>query len=407
MVGDVGETKPDRDQPADGKGQKGAGPCRKRGRDKRRHDRQEDERRYQWVILKPVSGDFSRRAGVIPDRRDRENPDEDSRVARAASAWIIWTGSGNATLTVKVCVRVDGEVSVTEKRCAFLTMDNTDGWAIDSDLSFEPMQALGWAIDMVPWQSANVDWEQYQAVYICTPWDYPANPASFIALLESIDASSAILVNDIALVHWTIPKTYLRDLETRGAAIVPSLWYDEFDVDTLPGLFETHRTSRIIVKPVVSTNAHDTFLLDKPVPDKVVAELKDVFATRPFVVQPFIESVLAEGEYSLFFFSNEFSHAILKTPKDEDFRVQEEHGARIISAEPEIELLETASALLRLVEPMPVYARCDFLRGPDGRFLLMELEVIEPSLYLRMNSDAPMRFARAFDSYVARSRASS
>lgn len=285
-------------------------------------------------------------------------------------------------------------------------MDNTDGWAIDSDLSFEPMQALGWSIDMVPWRSVDVDWEKYQAVYICTPWDYPDDPEAFLSLLESIDASNAILVNDIALVRWTIPKTYLRDLETRGVAIVPSLWCERFDPDALPGYFDAHQCDRIIIKPVVSTNAHNTFLLDRAVPSNVIEELEEVFAARPFVVQPFIESVQAEGEYSMFFFCNEFSHAILKTPKQEDFRVQEEHGSRIISAQPESALLETAADLLRLVEPMPLYARCDFLRGPDGRFLLMELEVIEPSLYLRMDSEAPMRFARAFDAYVARSRAS-
>ncbi len=296
---------------------------------------------------------------------------------------------------------------MTEKRRAFLTMDNTDGWEIDSDLSFEPMQVLNWFIDMVPWRSTNVDWDRYDAVYICTPWDYPDDPDLFLALLETIDKSNAVLVNDIALVRWTIPKTYLRDLESRSAAIVPSIWYDEFDPDTLPGFFDAHRTDKIIVKPVVSTNARNTFLLDRDVPAIVAEELQKTFATRPFVVQPFIENVQVEGEYSLFFFSNEFSHAILKTPKDADFRVQEEHGARIISAEPESALLETAEKLLSLVEPMPVYARCDFIRGPDGRFLLMELEVIEPSLYLRMDSEAPMRFARAFDAYVARLRASS
>ncbi len=296
---------------------------------------------------------------------------------------------------------------MAEKRCAFLTMDNTEGWEIDSNLSLPPLQTLGWSIDMVPWRSADVDWHQYEAVYICTPWDYPEDPDAFLALLESIDASNAILVNDMALVHWTIPKTYLRDLETRGVAIVPSIWCDEFDPDALPGFFDVHHCDRIIIKPVVSTNAHNTFLIERTVPAKIVEELERIFVERPFVVQPFIENVQAEGEYSLFFFSNEFSHAILKTPQDEDFRVQEEHGARIISVQPESALLETAAELLRLVEPMPVYARCDFLRGPDGRFLLMELEVIEPSLYLRMDNQAPMRFARAFDAYVARLRASS
>ncbi|MFQ5546756.1 MAG: hypothetical protein ACE5FV_00580 [Woeseia sp.] len=112
-----------------------------------------------------------------------------------------------------------------------------------------------------------------------------------------------------------------------------------------------------------------------------------------------------EGEFSLVFFLNEFSHAILKTPKDRDFRVQEEHGARIVAVDPEPDLLDTAAHVLSLVEPVPVYARCDFLRGPDGQFLLMELEVVEPSLYLRMDEAAPTRFARAFDAYVARRRA--
>lgn len=308
-------------------------------------------------------------------------------------------------MLLKSVISEYSEINVAEKRCAFLTMDNTAGWSIDSDLSFEPMHALGWSIDMIPWRSNAIDWEQYDAVYICTPWDYPDDPDRFLALLESIDGSSAVLVNDIALVRWTMSKTYLRDLESRGAAIVPSLWCDQFDREALPGLFDAHQSNRIIVKPVVSTNAHNTFLLERTVPSEVVEELERVFAARPFVVQPFIENVQTEGEFSLFYFCNEFSHAILKTPKDEDFRVQEEHGARILSAEPENALLQTATDVLRLVEPMPVYARCDFLRGPDGRFLLMELEVIEPSLYLRMDDEAPVRFARAFDAYVARMQA--
>jgi len=291
-------------------------------------------------------------------------------------------------------------------RCAYLTMEDTAGWAIDSDLSFAPMRSLGWTIDMVPWKSAGIDWDQYDAVYICTPWDYPDDPDAFLALLETIDKSSAVLVNDISLVRWTIPKTYLRDLESRGAAIVPSLWYDSFDAAMLPGFFDMHATDRIIIKPVVSTNAHNTFLLDKNIPVEIITQLEKIFANRAFVVQPFIENVQGEGEFSLFFFASEFSHAILKTPKGGDFRVQEEHGARIVATEPGDELLATALHVLGLVEPMPVYARCDFIRDSDGRFLLMELEVIEPSLYLRMASEAPMRFARAFDAYVVRSKAS-
>lgn len=280
-------------------------------------------------------------------------------------------------------------------------MDDTDGWTIDSDLSIGPMRALGWSIDMVPWKSAGVDWHQYDAVYIGTPWDYPDDPEAFLKLLETIDESRAVLVNDLSLVRWTMSKTYLRDLEARGAAIVPSLWHEKFYAELLPGFYDAYETDRIIVKPLVSTNAHNTFLLYRGAAKTPLNELTRTFAARPFLVQPFIENVQLEGEYSLFFFSGEFSHAILKTPKEKDFRVQEEHGARIVSARPEERLLETATELLGLVDPLPVYARCDYLRDAAGRFLLMELELIEPSLYLRMDSGAPGRFAKAFDAYVS------
>lgn len=295
--------------------------------------------------------------------------------------------------------------TVAGKRCAYLTMDSTAGWEIDIDLSIEPMQTLGWSVDLVPWKSAEIDWHHYDAVYIGTPWDYPDDPERFLAVLESIDRSGAILVNDIALVRWTIPKTYLRDLEKRGAAIVPSLWYEKFDVDMLPEFFDSHGSDRIIVKPVVSTNASNTFLLDRNVPGRIRNQLAGTFGERAFVVQPFVDSVQNEGEYSLFFFSSEYSHAILKTPRARDFRVQEEHGASITPVQPETGLLDAGTAVLDLVEPVPVYARCDFLRGRGGKFLLMELEVIEPSLYLRMDPGAATRFARAFDAYVARQRA--
>ena len=122
-------------------------------------------------------------------------------------------------------------------------------------------------------------------------------------------------------------------------------------------------------------------------------------------MQPFIYNIQSEGEYSLFYFNRIFSHAIKKIPKLDDFRVQEEFGAEIIPVEPELALREAGDRLMKVVDPMPVYGRADFVRGPDGRFLVMELELIEPSLYLRTNKEAPQRFADAFDEYVtARSR---
>jgi hypothetical protein len=279
-------------------------------------------------------------------------------------------------------------------------MENSDGWSIDAELGFPPMETLGWQVDSVPWRSFEGNWDQFDAVYIGTPWDYPEDPEGFLRVLGTIDASTALLVNELALVNWSLAKTYLRDLEERGAAIVPSIWREQMSAETLDAAFDEYGTERIIVKPVVSTNATDTYLLTREGARELESVLVTTFENRPFVVQPFIESIQTEGEFSLFYFNRELSHATIKIPKRGDFRVQEEHGADVMSVQPEAALVETGDLVMRLVYPMPAYARVDFVRGPDGRFLVMELELIEPSLYLRMDSQAPQRFAEAFDQYV-------
>lgn len=291
---------------------------------------------------------------------------------------------------------------MTGKRCAYLVMPDEGNFVTDYSLGIAPMEKLGWQIELVSWREPDTDWSAFDLVYICTPWDYPSDLNAFMALLEAIDRSTAILVNDISLVKWTLAKTYLRDLEERGVNIVPSLWFDDFDVNELPGYFSQFAVDRIIIKPVVSTNATDTFLLQNPIPKSTIEQLKQKFLRRGFVVQPFIENIRSEGEFSLFFLGGHYSHAIVKIPRVGDFRVQEEHGGDIVSVEPEAALLKAASDDLAKVTPLPVYGRSDYVRGPDGRFLLMEMEVIEPSLYLRMDTDAPQRFAAALDAYAQR-----
>jgi len=279
-------------------------------------------------------------------------------------------------------------------------MQDPGDYVTDYDVSFAAMAARGWSVDTVAWRDATLDWNDFDAVYICTPWDYPQHQAQFLEVLHNIEKSTAVLVNPLPLVQWTLSKTYLRDLERRGAAIVPSLWFEEFAAPQLADCFATFGSDRLIIKPAIGANAQDTYLLQAPVAPALAARLQSVFAGRPFFVQPFIETIRTEGEFSLFYFAGGYSHAILKTPKAGDFRVQEEHGGAIRSVQPCAGLLATGQQLLSLVEPRPVYARADFVRAADDRFLLMELEVIEPSLYLRMDDGAADRFAAAFDEYV-------
>ncbi len=285
-------------------------------------------------------------------------------------------------------------------QCAYLTMADPGDFVMDYRLGIAPKTALGWQVTEVDWRAADTSWEDFDAVYICTPWDYPDHVQQFLDVLGRIDESRAILVNDLSLVRWTLEKTYLRDLESRGATIVPSSWHHAIDAAGIDGFFSLHETDTVVVKPIVGANAADTFVLKQPVDSGLTKSLCDTFLNRRYFVQPFLDAVVSEGEYSLFFFGGAYSHSILKTPTPGDFRVQEEHGADIRRVEPGADLVEIASRLLALIEPRPVYARADFVRDAGNRYCLMELELIEPSLYLRMDDAAPGRFARAFDAHV-------
>jgi glutathione synthase/RimK-type ligase-like ATP-grasp enzyme len=286
------------------------------------------------------------------------------------------------------------------KRCAYLTMDDIGNFVSDADLSFAPMAELGWQVDLVPWRS-DVDWDDYDLVYICTPWDYQNDVGGFLDVLATIERSSARLCNSLHLVRWNLEKTYLQELESRGAGIVPSRFFDSFDARRVEACFDTYNTGTIVLKPVVGANSDNIFVVTRPLPGDVVDELRDVFTHRPFFVQPFMDSVQSEGEYSLFFFGGEYSHAILKKPKPGDFRTQEEHGADILSVTAPEALVEAARHVLGVVNPQPVYVRADFVRGKGERFLLMELELIEPALYFRTDPGSAARFARALTEAAA------
>lgn len=280
------------------------------------------------------------------------------------------------------------------RRCAFLSTDDLEGYVIYDELAYPYFAALGWAVEAVPWR-ARVDWSDYEMVILRTPWDYQKEPERFLAVLEEID-SQTLLVNSLDIVRWNLRKDYLRDLEERGIAIVPTL-FKEAGEPFEDGIFAALGSEKLVVKPLVSGSAEHTYVLDVSSWRAQLPELESVFSTRPSLVQPFIPAVTAEGEYSLFFFSGELSHTVLKTPKVGDFRVQEEHGGLIQAVEPEPAMCQAAEKIVAAIDETLLYARVDLVRGPDhpDDFLLMELELIEPSLYFPFAEGSPERFAKA------------
>jgi len=284
--------------------------------------------------------------------------------------------------------------------CAFLTMDNLDEFEVYDELLLEPLAELGWSVDMVSWRTNGVDWNRYEAVIIRSPWDYQQEAKRFMQVLRDIDASSARLENPLSLVKWNIDKTYLRELEDQGILIVPTLWGEQLEPDELDHAFKTLQTDELIIKPTVSANADDTFRVKKEMDSDLQKQINATFAHRSYMIQPFMQHIVDEGEFSLFYFGGSYSHTILKIPGSGDFRVQEEHGGRLRSVDPEEQLLERALKTMEKIQPQPLYARADFVRTNSDDFALMELELIEPSLYFNMDPESPKRFARIFHNWM-------
>jgi hypothetical protein len=281
--------------------------------------------------------------------------------------------------------------------CAFLTIADRDGWFIDDELVHEPLRQLGWDITDIPWTD-ETDWGQWDLIVIRSTWDYQADVSRYLEVLTRIDRSGAVLLNSLATVRWNLQKSYLFELQKRGIEIIPTQRFSGVTISDLRDAEASMKSDTWIMKPILGANADNTFRLRRGTPDGQLAELCGRFRTADCLVQPFVSSVVTEGEYSVIYFDGQVSHTIIKKVRKGDFRVQEEHGGSVVPLpRPEKELIAAADKVMDVLDEVPLYARVDLVRTPENRFALMELELIEPSLYFRFCEDSPMKFAEAID----------
>jgi glutathione synthase/RimK-type ligase-like ATP-grasp enzyme len=250
-------------------------------------------------------------------------------------------------------------------------------------------------VDVVParWDDPAVRWEAFDLVVVRSCWDYHLRAPEMRAWLDRLDATGARTWNPTALLRWNMDKRYLRDIAARGIPVVPTRWVAAGDDVTLAGALAERGWARAVVKPVVSASAHDTWVTtaDRAVEDE--ARFREV-ARGGAMVQGFVDAVVEDGEWSVIFFRGRFSHAVLKRPRAGDFRVQAEKGGTATLTEPPPGLVDAAMRALAAAPTPTLYARVDGCMV-DGAFVLMELELLEPSLFLACDPTAAARFADA------------
>ena len=235
-----------------------------------------------------------------------------------------------------------------------------------------PFAALGMSLHDLAWDDPDLDWSSFGAAIIGTTWDYWDRIDEFLATLERIGTLTK-LFNSAALVRWNSRKTYLRELEAKGANLIPTLWLDAAPPERAVAAFDELGSEDLVFKRQIGAGAADQHRLKRgdPIPDMPHA----------MMVQPFLRMIQDEGEISFIFIDGTFSHALVKRAASGDYRIQSTYGGTEKAISPSAEDLAAATAIISTLEDVPLYGRVDMLRGPDGRLLLMELELIEPYLY--------------------------
>lgn len=263
--------------------------------------------------------------------------------------------------------------------------------AFEHDLQFaclsEPLAATGHELVVVQWDKANVDWAQFDAALIGATWDYTDKPDAFLAQLEEIEVRGVPVFNPSSLVRWNSRKIYLRELEEKGIACIPTIWADSPTADELKAAFDTHKSEQIVVKRQVGAGAGGQILINR---DDALSHY-----AHPAMIQPFMPSIQEEGEYSFIMIDGELSHALIKRAKIGDYRIQSAYGGYEEPIVPSADDLAAANSVLVALDEIPLYARVDMIRGNDGHLLLMELELIEPYLYPEQSDELGVMLCRA------------
>ncbi len=261
----------------------------------------------------------------------------------------------------------------------------------ESHLLVSALEERGVSSAIRSW-SEPYDWASASLVVLRSTWDYHRRVEEFLAWAGSV-ARATRLVNPLPVVEWSARKSYLLDLDERDVPIVPTVLLRRGSAADLSAHEKLGDT--VVVKPAVGANASGAARGRRDDPS-VVKQLSELLRAGDALLQPFVPSIATRGESSLIFFGGVFSHAVIKRPRAGDYRVQHDHGGVAAPYEPSRRELAVASDALAAAPGRTAYARVDLVEH-EGVPVVMELELIEPELFLPLAPGSAARFAKVLE----------
>lgn len=282
-------------------------------------------------------------------------------------------------------------------RIAVLTPDPADSsyagqWPTVLERLSQALAGAGVTVEPTSWTD-HVDSADglagYPLVLPLIVWGYHRDPSRWMQACETWAAAGVRMLNPPSVIGWNSDKSYLGRLADKGVAIPPTIWVDGPTQADVEAAFDRFGTEVVIVKPRVSGGAWKTLRLSR-------GERLEGAPDGPAMIQPYLPTIETEGETSLLFFGGALSHAVNKRPVAGEFRIQVQYGGRYAALpEPPAGALALAKQTLAAIDEDLLYARIDMARAPDGDWLLMEAELIEPDFYLGSAPEGGKRFAEA------------
>jgi glutathione synthase/RimK-type ligase-like ATP-grasp enzyme len=273
--------------------------------------------------------------------------------------------------------------------------DYSADWRWAYDVEAGALAAAGADVSPIVWSDA-FDPAAFDLILPLVAWGYHKHLDRWLQVLDRLEEQGARVQNPIPLLRWNSDKAYLAELYEKGVPVVPTEVADPLDDDSLARIREHFGCDDLVVKPPVSASAYLTF------PIRAGEAIPDVVRGRKMMVQPWLENITTSGEWSLLFFNGELSHALSKVPAPGEFRVQPEYGGIITRCVPPAGAEEVARAALAAAPTAALYARVDLVMGNCGTLQVIELELIEPALWLTEAPEAAPLFARAVVRAAAR-----
>ncbi|HEU4551642.1 MAG TPA: hypothetical protein VFS25_02365 [Chitinophaga sp.] len=290
-------------------------------------------------------------------------------------------------------------------KIAYVCYEAQEKYLIDTledeeGLLLKYLTGKGLPLERVVWTDAAVHWDSYDLLLIKSPWDYHEKIEQFYQWLQRMEAMGIPMLNPQEIIKWNSDKHYLKEMLNAGYSVIPSAIIENGAPARLTPFFQTFNTGQLIVKPCISGGARDTYTVTPGNVQEVEALLNNLLQKEAFIVQPFVQEIETTGEWSFIFFNGHFSHCVMKRPRSGDFRVQAMYGGTTHSVAPDPLFLQSATAFVQRFAKGCLYARVDGV-AINGVFTLMELELIEPFLFLGEVPNGYEAYYRALMQYLA------